>query len=113
MKCRDVWTEIVLLKRSREHQVGFALISILLPLFVGSRVVAQDFANFESLHVHPLDIDPSGDRVLAVNTADIGLLLADWGPCSPQMPCPADFDGNGLVDAADLGILLASWTLNP
>ena len=24
-------------------------------------------------------------------------------------PCPADFDGNQLVDSADLGILLTAW----
>jgi hypothetical protein len=47
------------------------------------------------------DIDCSG----AVTGADLGLLLAEWGPGSG----PADLDGNGTVDGADLGALLAAW----
>jgi hypothetical protein len=40
-----------------------------------------------------------------VTGADLGLLLAEWGPGSG----PADLDGNGTVDGADLGALLAAW----
>lgn len=29
--------------------------------------------------------------------------------CDTAIPCPADFDGNGVVDGADLGELLALW----
>ena len=29
------------------------------------------------------------------------------GDCAP--PCPADFDGNDVVDGADLGVLLSAW----
>ena len=31
------------------------------------------------------------------------------GPFSIVLPCPADLDGDGVVDAADLAELLASW----
>ena len=51
----------------------------------------------------PADINGDG----AVNGADLGLLLASWGPCPP--PCPADINGDGVVNGADLGLLLASW----
>ena len=43
----------------------------------------------------------------AVNGADRGLLLTEWGPCRG---CAADFDQNGNVDGDDLGSLLGSWT---
>jgi subtilisin family serine protease len=48
--------------------------------------------------------DLSGDGL--VGSVDLGLLLAEWGPC---VGCPADFNDDGVVDAADLGALLASW----
>ena len=47
------------------------------------------------------DIDCDG----TVNGADLGLLLAQWGPGGGS----ADLDGNGAVDGADLGTLLAKW----
>ena len=43
-----------------------------------------------------------------VNAADLGLLIASWGPCTG---CPADLNGDGLVDAADLGLMIAAWTI--
>lgn len=36
----------------------------------GSAVPVSDFVNFESAHVHPIDMTPDGTRVLAVNTAN-------------------------------------------
>ena len=42
-----------------------------------------------------------------VNGADLGLMLATWGPCSG---CPGDITGDGFINGADLGILLAAWT---
>ena len=57
-------------KRKSENHFCHALISLLLLIFFSPQAGAQNFANFESPHVHPLDITPSGDRVLAVNTAD-------------------------------------------
>jgi hypothetical protein len=42
-----------------------------------------------------------------VDGADLGLLLAGWGPADPSSG--ADLDGSGTVDGADLGLLLAAW----
>ena len=55
-----------------------------------------------SLPPNPADLDGDGD----VTGADLGILLAAWGPCGG---CAADITGDGWVDGADLGILLASW----
>ncbi|MFO0873627.1 MAG: hypothetical protein U0575_06600 [Phycisphaerales bacterium] len=49
------------------------------------------------------DLDASG----AVDGADLGLLLAQWGPAAKHTA--ADLNGDGVVDAADLGLLLAAW----
>ena len=42
-----------------------------------------------------------------INGADLGIVLADWGPAVATKP--SDLDGNGRVDGADLGMLLANW----
>ncbi|MCB9193109.1 MAG: hypothetical protein H6597_01130 [Flavobacteriales bacterium] len=39
----------------------------------GSAVPASDFMNFESAHVHPLDMTPDGTKLLAVNTGNNSL----------------------------------------
>lgn len=44
---------------------------------------------------------------LAVDGADLGLMLAAWGECAG---CPEDLNGDGVVDGADLGLLLSDWT---
>lgn len=49
--------------------------------------------------------DLSGDG--AIDGADLGLLLARWGPVPPGSR--EDLDGTGFVDGADLGMLLAAW----
>ena len=49
--------------------------------------------------------DLNGDG--QVNSADIGLLIAKWGPCKG---CPEDLNGDGEVNSADLGLLIAAWT---
>ena len=41
----------------------------------------------------------------AVNSADLGYMLAAWGTTDPQ----CDLDGDGFVRAADLGLLLGYW----
>lgn len=51
----------------------------------------------------PGDLDLDGD----VDGADLGALLAAWGPCAE---CAADLNGDGDVDGADLGALLANWS---
>src|SRR6185436_5176659 len=38
---------------------------------------AQTFVNFETPHVHPLDLTPDGSRLLAVNTPDDRLEIFD------------------------------------
>lgn len=51
----------------------------------------------------PGDFNRDGE----VDGADMGILLAEWGPCSAG--CLADVDGDGDVDGADLGRFLAYW----
>ncbi len=51
--------------------------------------------------------DLNGDG--SVTGADLGLLLADWGPCASAC-CPADLNQDGEVTGADLGLFLAAWT---
>ena len=43
-----------------------------------------------------------------VDGADLGALLAFWGPRNPVFP-QADINGDGVVNGADLGLLLANW----
>ena len=43
-----------------------------------------------------------------VNGADLGALLAAWGPANPALPS-ADINRDGSVDGADLGYLLYAW----
>ena len=51
-------------------------------------------------------IDDDGD----VDADDILALLADWGPCGPIGPCPADLNEDGVVDVDDILLLLNAWT---
>lgn len=42
----------------------------------------------------------------------VGEYLISFSPCAqfvPESDCPADLDGNGVVDGADLGLLLGDW----
>ena len=50
-----------------------------------------------------IDADLNGDN--AVNGADLGLLLANWG-----QPGPGDLNGDDTVGGADLGLMLAAWS---
>ena len=43
-----------------------------------------------------------------VNGADLGALLAFWGPMNPALPS-ADINRDGNVNGADLGYLLNAW----
>ena len=55
----------------------------------------------------PWDLDGNGE---VTSTKDLLFLLAAWGPCpDPPDPCPADFDGDGIVGTTDLLALLANW----
>ncbi|MFO0829194.1 MAG: right-handed parallel beta-helix repeat-containing protein [Phycisphaerales bacterium] len=44
----------------------------------------------------------------AVDGADLGFLLAMWGPVNPSFP-QADINGDGQVNGADLALLLSAW----
>lgn len=68
-------------------------------------VVGVDNVIIHAVETPRLVGDVNDDGV--VNGADLGALLASWGPCSA---CAADLDGSGGVDGADLGALLAHWT---
>jgi len=50
----------------------------------------------------PGDLNSDG----IVDGADLGLMLAAWGPCAG---CAADLDGNDVVNGSDLGSLLGNW----
>jgi len=41
-----------------------------------------------------------------VNTADLSILISQWGVCTG---CSADLNGNGWVNTADLSILISQW----
>jgi DNA-binding beta-propeller fold protein YncE len=51
--------------------------AIFAPVLIASTTFAQSFVNWETPHVHPLDITPDGSRLLAVNTADNRLEVFD------------------------------------
>ncbi|NBX32421.1 MAG: hypothetical protein EBR07_06765 [Planctomycetes bacterium] len=53
--------------------------------------------------------DCTGDLNLdgVVNGADLGLMLASWGPCGSS--CPYDLNVDGVVNGADLGLMLSAW----
>ena len=55
-----------------------------------------------SCHLYDLNLNGS------VDGADLGVLLAFWGPVSPAFP-RADINGDGRVDGSDLGLLLSNW----
>jgi hypothetical protein len=62
--------------------------------------VSVDKTDFSQAAVEG-DLDGDG----LVGTADISLLLLDFGPC-PGLPCPSDLDGSGEVDPGDISLLL-------
>jgi hypothetical protein len=53
--------------------------------------------------------DGTGDLTLdgTVNGADLGILLAAWGPCTGS--CASDLNRDGVVNGADLGAMLSQW----
>jgi formylglycine-generating enzyme required for sulfatase activity len=54
----------------------------------------------------------AGDIVAdgTVNGADLGTLLAYWGPrTSGSFSIASDINGDGHIDGSDLGVLLANW----
>lgn len=79
-------------------------------LFSGT-VDSVDFATNLELNAVAVEIESFRPEDLnfdgAVNSADIGLLIASWGPCGG---CPADLNDDGVVSSADLGLVIAAWT---
>ena len=72
--------------------------------------VYRDVLTMDECPSCPGDVNLDG----VVDGADLGLLIAEWGPCPPRPdPCPADFNGDGQVNGGDLGFLLACWGLCP
>ena len=73
-------------------------------------IVGQGRTPFGFIHAYvaiPIvtgDLDDDAD----VDAADLAWLLIAWGPCADLADCPADLNGDGVVDATDLGILLAN-----
>lgn len=80
-------------------------------LLFSGELTSVGFATNLDLSISATEIEPSlpadlnGDG--RVNSADLGLLIASWGPCPG---CPADINGDGIVNAADLGLAVSSWT---
>ena len=52
------------------------------------------------------DADITNNQI--IDGADLGALLAFWGPVNPVLP-QADINRDGNVNGADLGLLLANW----
>jgi hypothetical protein len=52
----------------------------------------------------PSDLNGDG----AVDGADLGQLLAEWGACAKAC-CSGDLNFDGIIDGADLGLLLSAW----
>ena len=68
-----------------------------------SRTISLSFEVTVGPMGSPADFNGDG----FINGADLGLLLAAWGPCPP--PCIFDLTGDGFIDGADLGLVLADW----
>jgi hypothetical protein len=52
------------------------------------------------------DLDHDG----IVNVSDVLILLLAWGPCGTCGSCPADMNGDCVVNSEDLALLLGGWT---
>jgi hypothetical protein len=55
----------------------------------------------------PTCVDADLFRDFNVDGADLGILLAQWGPSTPLTV--SDVNNDGIVDGADLGFLLSVW----
>ena len=78
------------------------------PIFMDQAVLGAASINLQRIRIvalHGLTCDFNGDG--SVDSADAGILFADWGS-SPGSP--ADKNSDGVVDAADAGILFSEWT---
>jgi hypothetical protein len=77
--------------------------------FTGATTAAYKVSQFFAFAMpFPCTSDLDGNRL--VDTADIGVMLLDFGDCQS---CAGDLDGNGLVDTADIGLLLMDFGACP
>ena len=77
--------------------------------FTGATMAAYKVSQFFAFAMPlPCPSDFDGNRL--VDTADISLMLLDFGDCQS---CAGDLDGNGLVDTADISLLLMDFGACP
>jgi dienelactone hydrolase len=69
------------------------------------RDIDESTRAWTTLELAPAIPTPDFNDDGVVDGADLGVLLAAWGPG----PSPADLNEDGVVDGADLGMLLAAW----
>jgi len=72
---------------------------------------AAGYVNFESSHVHPIDLTPSGDRLLVVNTPDATLEVFTVNPdgsLTPQASIPVGLEPVTVVARTDS----EAWVVN-
>lgn len=62
-------------------------------------------ATRSNLEFRPANAGEAG----VIGATELGQILAAWGPCSPNAPCPTDLDGDGVTGSSDLGLLLTVW----
>ena len=71
---------------------------------IGKNLAADTNANsrIDSCDMADGDLDLNG----VIDTADLSLLILNFGPCQG---CPDDFDGDGDVTTADIALLLLNF----
>jgi len=92
---------------------AIAIVSAVLALVVCSSGVSARaaYVNFESSHVHPIDLTPSGTRLLAVNTPDALLevfAVAADGTLTSQRAIPVGLEPVTVVARTDA----EAWVVN-
>ena len=66
------------------HRYAVAIaVACLVSNLAQSPTTAESFVNWETPHVHPIDMTPDGTKLLAVNTADNRLEVFDIGTGTP------------------------------
>jgi hypothetical protein len=89
---------------------GATLVTNGLKIYTRAAAIAGTVSNPGDVVVVPgappciADVVPDG----VVNSADLGVVLAGWGPCTGST-CFGDINRDGQVDSSDLGIVLSAW----
>jgi YVTN family beta-propeller protein len=92
------------------HRLGAAAALALAGLLPGAPARAA-YVNFESSHVHPIDLTPSGERLLAVNTPDALLevfAVGAGGVLSRQASIPVGLEPVSVAARTDS----EAWVVN-